>query len=51
MRALRKHLAELWLSYASVLTSTVDAAKGCLTPSANRLSHMGLLFEFASAFS
>jgi hypothetical protein len=29
---------------------TVDAAKGCLTPSANRLSHLRLLFEFASPF-
>jgi hypothetical protein len=42
MHALSKHFAELWLSYASVLTTAaVDAAKGCLTPSANRLSRLG----------
>jgi hypothetical protein len=49
MRTLRKHFAELWLSYASVLTG-VEGTKGFLTPSAKRLSHMGMLFKVASTF-
>jgi hypothetical protein len=49
MRALSKHFPELWLSYASV--HSVDAPKGWLTTSANRLSRMHLFFEFASEFS
>jgi hypothetical protein len=49
MRALSKHFAKLGLPYASVHNMTVDATKGCLTPSAKRLSHLGFIFQFASA--
>jgi hypothetical protein len=49
MRALRKHCAELGLSYASVHTTCVDAPKGWLRSSATRLIYYGCIFEFASA--
>jgi hypothetical protein len=49
MRVLSKHFPELWLSYACV--HNIWCRRRQRMPSANRLSHMGLLFEFASAFS